>query len=69
MSMSILRKPDDESVLMANFDDEMTQKAKVMFDWSREKSEEKKMEKVQICVDRVKVCLKKRNLVGYYYFC
>ena len=56
-------KVDDESILPAKFDEDMIDRAVKMFDWTREKSEAKKMEKVKICVNRVKTCLKKRNLV------
>ena len=56
-------KFDDESVLLGNFDEDMIEKANVMFDWSRETNEEKIRENVRMCVKRVKTCLKKRNLV------
>ena len=42
----------------------MREKAKVMFDWSREKDELKKKDKINLCVERVKECLSNRPLVS-----
>ena len=48
---------------MPSLEIELTNRAGFMFDWTREKDEAVKAKKIKKCVENMKICLEKRQLV------